>query len=204
MFMLYGLLLGLLIGFATGGRPARLGHLQFRWGALAMIGLAIQLVLFSSPLTNSFGDAAPLIYVGSTLLVLAAVLRNAALPGLALVAVGATSNLIAIIGNGGFMPATPGALAALGKRAPEGYSNSAVVADPVAPLLTDIFALPTWLPFANVFSIGDVFITAGIAVAVAWGMHMRPDDRSGASRNLPRLAGLGGTAGGLGSGAGRP
>ena len=40
----------------------------------------------------------------------------------------------------------------------------------MAPL-TDIFALPTWLPFTNVFSIGDILIALGIAIAVATAMR---------------------------------
>jgi Family of unknown function (DUF5317) len=29
--------------------------------------------------------------------------------------------------------------------------------------LTDVFAIPAWLPMANVFSVGDVLIAIGIA-----------------------------------------
>ena len=37
--------------------------------------------------------------------------------------------------------------------------------------LTDIFALPGWLPGANVFSLGDVLIGVGVAVVIALGMR---------------------------------
>ena len=37
--------------------------------------------------------------------------------------------------------------------------------------LTDIFALPAWLPLANVFSIGDVLIGVGIAATIALAMR---------------------------------
>ena len=59
-----------------------------------------------------------------------------------------------------------------------GFSNSVVMADPALWPLTDIFALPTWVPFANVFSIGDVLIGAGVALTIALGMR---GDRSTAS-----------------------
>ena len=49
------------------------------------------------------------------------------MPGMPLVALGAACNLAAILANGGYMPASPGALAALGKAAPTIYSNSAVL-----------------------------------------------------------------------------
>jgi hypothetical protein len=117
------------------------------------------------------------------------VVRNARLAGLATVALGAASNLAAIMANGGYMPASPGALAALGKSIGEAYSNSTVATAPVLAPLTDVFALPRWLPFANVFSIGDVLICIGVAVAVATLM------RGGASRNLPRRYSQPGTTG---------
>jgi hypothetical protein len=39
--------------------------------------------------------------------------------------------------------------------------------------LTDIFTLPPWVPFANVFSIGDVLIGLGVVVVIALGMRQR-------------------------------
>ena len=90
---------------------------------------------------------------------------------MAIVALGAISNLSAIVLNGGYMPADPGAMAALGKIEPTAYSNSAVLPDPVVKPLTDIFALPAWLPFANVFSIGDVLIAVGVVVVIVAAMR---------------------------------
>ncbi|MER3487694.1 MAG: hypothetical protein C4307_02625 [Chloroflexota bacterium] len=167
MFVLYAVLVGLVAGRLLGGRVANLGTLRIGWAPVAVVGLAIQLVLFSEPGAAFAGSAA------SSALVFAVVLRNLAVPGLPLVAIGAASNLLAIIANGGFMPADPGAVAALGGREVSGYSNSVVVDDPALRPLTDIFALPPWLPLANVFSLGDVAIAVGIAVAIAVGMRNR-------------------------------
>jgi len=106
--------------------------------------------------------------------VLAALLRNVAVPGLWVVAVGAFSNMAAIAANGGYMPADPGALASLG-RAPETvYSNSSVVAHPALQPLTDIFAIPHGVPFANVFSVGDVLIGLGVVLAIVVAMKRAP------------------------------
>lgn len=182
MFVLYAVLAGLLVGRLLGGRLANLGALRIRWAPAALIGLAIQLVLFSEPGAALAGPAAPVVYVASSALVFLVVLANLAVPGLPLVALGAASNLVAIVANGGFMPADPAAVAALGGREPGGYSNSVVVVDPALWPLTDIFALPAWLPLANVFSIGDVAIAVGIAVAVATGM--RPRDGTDGPRRL--------------------
>ena len=39
--------------------------------------------------------------------------------------------------------------------------------------LFDIFAMPTWIPLANVFSVGDALIGVGAAIAVVAAMHGR-------------------------------
>ncbi len=181
MFILYAVLIGPLAGLVLGGRPAALGALKFRWGWLAVAGFAIQLVLFSAPVTDRIGSLGVPIYVGSTALVLAALLRNVALPGMAVVALGALSNLAAIATNGGYMPADPGALAALGRSPATIYSNSAVVAHPVLQPLTDIFALPHPIPFANVFSVGDVLIGIGVVIVIVVAMRSGLDQEPAAS-----------------------
>lgn len=178
MFILYAIPVGLLLGLVRGGRLGSLADLRFEWGWLVMAGLVAQVALFSEPVGRVVGGATPILYVVSTALVLAAVLRNWRLPGLRLVALGAISNLVAIIANGGYMPADPGALALAGMDASIQYSNSIVTNQPVLAPLTDIFAMPDWMPFANVFSIGDLLIGAGIVVAIAAGMARRPGDES--------------------------
>jgi hypothetical protein len=170
MFILYAIPIGLLAGFLIGGRLEGLSGLRIRWGWLAVAGLAVQIALFSEPVGSSVGDAGPAIYVVSNLAVIAAVVRNIAIPGLALVAVGAASNLVAILANGGAMPADPAALAAAGIDT-AGQTNSVVTGEPVLRPLTDIFAMPAWLPFANVFSIGDVLIGVGVAATIALAMR---------------------------------
>jgi hypothetical protein len=171
MFILYAVIIGLLVGLAVGGRPAGLAELRFRWPWIFMTGLAVQLVLFSDAVTERIGESGMPIYVASTLVVLVAVLGNWRIPGMLVVALGALSNLVAIVANGGYMPASTDAMAALGKVPKTVYSNSVVVPDPALAPLTDIFALPTWLPFANVFSAGDVLIGIGVVLVLALTMR---------------------------------
>lgn len=193
MFLLYAVALGVLAGFLTGGRPSGLGALPVRWPAVALAGLAFQVVLFTDAVAGRVGDLGPPLYVGSTLVVLAAIVRNADIPGIRLVVAGAVSNLAAILANGGYMPASLDALTSLGKGAPEIYSNSSVVPAPVLEPLTDIFALPAWLPGANVFSVGDILIGFGMALVIVLAMH-RPAAASAAS--TPSTGGLAGSPGG--------
>lgn len=179
VFILYAIPLGILAGYLLGGRLDRLGDIRFHWGWLAVAGLIVQVGLFSSGLGDILGPASgAVVYVLSTAAVLVAVLRNLAMPGMALVALGAASNLAAIVANGGVMPTTAAALRAAGMDPDDGFSNSAVLADPALSLLTDIFALPAWLPFANVFSIGDVLLGLGVAVVIAMGMRQGATLRS--------------------------
>jgi len=174
MFMLYGVVIGLVAGLLLRGRPAGLAALELRWAPVMVAGLLAQVVLFADPVASRVGTLGPPLYVASTLVVFAAVARNLRIPGMVLVLAGAACNLVAIIANGGFMPASPTALEALHRVAATGYSNSAVIAAPALPWLTDILALPGWLPWANVFSIGDALIAVGVAVVIAAAMRTRP------------------------------
>lgn len=173
VFILYAVLAGLVIGLLTGGSAARLGELHFRWAPLVAVGMAVQLLLFSTSLGDVLGPWAPVVYIASNLAVLAAVWRNLSIPGLPLVLVGGATNLVAIVANGGYMPVSPGAVAAMGRLPREGYTNSRLVDGVVLGPLTDLFAMPTWVPAANVFSIGDVLIGVGAAIAVVAAMHGR-------------------------------
>jgi hypothetical protein len=92
------------------------------------------------------------------------------------VSVGLLCNLIAVVANGGLMPVRPTALRDAGLT----YhlkNNSISAAHPHLGWLTDRWAAPDWLPFANVFSIGDVLIAAGTIVIICLAM------RSGSEAN---------------------
>ena len=176
MFVLLAIPLGVVLGLLLGGHLERLGSLRFAWPWLAIAGLAVQVLLFSPALADRIApDAGAAIYVASTAAVLLAVLRNLRVPGMALVALGAASNLAAVVANGGVMPTTEIALATAGLAPTEAFSNSAVLPGPRLAPLTDIFAIPAGLPLANVFSVGDLLIGLGIAAVVALGMRHGSD-----------------------------
>jgi hypothetical protein len=173
LFILYAVLIGFVLGLLTGGRPAGLAEVHLRWSWVIVTGLVVQVLLFSDPVSGRIGALGPPIYVASTAMVIAAVVANRAIPGMLVVAIGAASNLIAIVANGGYMPVSAGAAAILGAHQPPAYSNSAQIPDPLLAPLTDIFALPPWVPFANVFSIGDVLIGVGIVIVIVSAMRSR-------------------------------
>jgi hypothetical protein len=171
VFILYAIPAGILAGFLLGGRLQGLSTIKFRWAWVFMLGLAVQLVLFSDFVTERIGEAGVPIYVGSTLAVAVVIAMNLRIRGLSIVLLGAVSNLAAIIANGGYMPASVAAMESLGKPVKGGYSNSSFVPDPALPWLTDIFALPAWLPFSNVFSVGDILIGFGVVIVIASAMR---------------------------------
>lgn len=171
MFILYSFVIGIVAGFLAGGRLSGLASVQLKWAWVMLAGFVVQVVLFSEPVSARIGALGPPVYVASTAVVIGSIFANRAIPGMLIVAAGALSNLVAIVANGGYMPADPAALTALGAAHPTAYSNSAIVADPVLAPLTDIFALPTWVPFANVFSVGDVLIGLGVVVVIVTAMR---------------------------------
>jgi hypothetical protein len=170
VFILYAIPVGLVAGWLLGGRLEGLADIRFRLAPLAIAALLVQVALFSPLADGLTAEAGRAIYVASTAVVLLVVVANLHLTGVFLVVVGAASNLAAIVANGGVMPASPAALAAVGAGIGT-HTNSAVLARPALEPLTDIFATPSWIPFANVFSIGDVLIGVGVAVAIAGAMR---------------------------------
>ena len=181
MFILYALVIGIALGLLLGGDLAQLGELKLRFAWVCVLGLAVQLVLFSDPVTERIGALGVPIYVVSTVAVAVAVAANYRIQGMAVVALGAFCNLAAIAANGGYMPTTAEAMAATGFSEKTVYSNSALLSDPNLPWLIDRFAMPTWIPSHNVFSIGDVLIGLGVVIVIVVAMRRRQAVLAGAS-----------------------
>jgi hypothetical protein len=182
MLLLYAVVIGLIAGLLTGGKIAALGAAHIRLAPVALVGFLAQLLLFSSPLAAMVGPWGPSLYVVSTVAVLMALVVNLRQPGFWLIIVGALCNFAVIVANGGQMPASPDAWAALTGVAAvptDVFTNSHLAGpDTVFPFLGDNFVLPRPFPLANVFSIGDVLIGLGGGLFVFQQMH---------GRVLPRL-----------------
>ena len=171
MILLASIPIGIGLGLLLKGRITALTGLHFAWAPIAIIGLLVQVALFTPSGAELAGDRGPLIYVASTAAVLTAVARNLRTSGMPIVAVGSLLNLVAIAANGGAMPTTTEALAAAGLGGPGAYTNSVVVASPALSFLTDIFAIPAGVPLANVFSVGDALIGLGIVLVIVSAMR---------------------------------
>jgi hypothetical protein len=168
------ILAGLLAGYALGGRLRNLEGLNLSLTWLVILALAVQIVIFS-PLTDRLGETvvvtAHLATYGLLLVFVAANRRNV---GIVVAGVGIALNAAVIAANGGYMPASRAALEFAGlPTAVEPHNNSAVADGAVRLLpLGDVMAVPDWVPLiANVFSVGDLLISVGVAVMLATAMR---------------------------------
>jgi hypothetical protein len=91
---------------------------------------------------------------------------NWRLPGVVLILFGAVLNLSAIAANSGVMPAEPAALHRAGIVETKEFENSAPVKHARLQALGDVFAVPSSIPLANVFSVGDVIIDMGAIMLI--------------------------------------
>lgn len=179
-------LLGLVSVPLTGGRLWRLAHLRLRWLPVVAAAFAVQ-ILIVNVIPGGDEDLRSAIHVGTYAVLAVVIARNLRLPGLPLIALGGLSNASAIVANGGVMPAREGALKTAGMTAdPAEFTNSALVQDPNLWYLGDVFAVPSWVPAANVFSVGDLLLVAGAWVL----MHSVCRTRLRLRRRPPEAAGL--------------
>ncbi len=167
------LITGIAAGFARGGRLRNLEHLDLRLSWLVLVALGIQIVIFSplgAPLSEAIAIAA---HLSSYALLLTFALLNRRHAGICVAGIGTALNVIAIAANGGYMPTTERALSFAGLDVERGAHNNSLLDEGVRLLpLGDIMAVPDWVPLvANVFSIGDVLIAAGVALLLATAMR---------------------------------
>ena len=175
-----GLIAPLLIATATalvlGGSLDAWGQQRVRWWPLILLALGIQLPLYSPPFDAwpPVVAAGPLLGFVTMALVVVVLVRNATGPVRAaclLAALGVTLNLAVILANGGWMPRAEELVSLLGSGGIQGAGQPDLVATNTAPMgsatrlawLSDWIAQPSWLPMANLVSIGDLLLAAGAA-----------------------------------------
>jgi hypothetical protein len=179
MIFLYGVAIGVVAGYLLGGRVGRLVAVPLRNPWILFVALLIQLAifpLFSDRPLIPFGTA--VLHGLSYFLVFVWLLRNLRIRPLWSIAGGASLNAIAILSNGGYMPASVAALERAGlavtaQRLVGGgtYGNIIQMGDQTRlNFLGDWIALPDWIPFATVLSMGDLMIMIGLAWLIARGM----------------------------------
>jgi len=164
------LLIVLAVGFVLlvpvlGGDLRGLGRLELRRPELALADLGLQVVV-TSVIPGADHTLLSALHLGSYALAGWFVWANRSLSGILPMAAGGALNLAAIVANGGVMPASARAIALSGLDVGDGFANSAALADPRLLFLGDIIPVPAG-PVANVLSVGDLVLFAGLALLLA-------------------------------------
>jgi MFS family permease len=173
--LIAGIVLGFALGLLLRGRAGNLLGAELRWPG-ALFGAVLLRFGTELAVRNAFEPAEALrlpLYAAAFALLLAAVWHNRALPGMLVVLVGATANGLAIVVNGGWMPVWRPSLALAGFTTTDLVPTFHVLLPETLGLdflrmagpFGDLIPVP--LPFlANVASVGDIFISAGLGLFV--------------------------------------
>jgi MFS family permease len=171
--LLGGILLGLVLGLLAGGSLANLGTVRLRWVAFLFAAVLVRFTTETALGANlAIAEALQLpLFALAYGMLLAGLWVNRGHPGMSLAFVGVLANATAIIVNGGFMPIWEPSLLAAGFTETDvrtGFhvilSSNADTADFLVHVgfLGDVIPVPIQ-PIQNVASIGDLFLTAGLA-----------------------------------------
>jgi hypothetical protein len=166
-----GIVLGLVLGLLSGGRFTNLSLIRLRWTGLLVAAVVVR---FATEILLEQGVAVvdtlriPLLALGFGLL-LVALWVNRGYPGLGLAFVGILLNSIVILVNGGYMPIWATSLTAAGLSPVDVTSALHIVLPGDATdflihllIIGDVIPIPI-PPVQNVASLGDLFITLGLA-----------------------------------------
>lgn len=174
MIVIWGILLGVVVGFLRGGTFANLGTLRLRGVLLVFAALGIQLLTFPTPWWPQppLAPVSAIAHIASYVLIAVFVVINRRVRGIVGIALGGFLNVVVIVANGGHMPSKLSALAASGNveaathlAENPGRTVGNVVAmgpDTRLNILGDRMYLPQWVPFGASFSIGDAVLAIGM------------------------------------------
>ena len=171
MLVLVPLVLGLLIGVASGGKIGNLAHLKLRWPWFVLAALLIREAAVIDPLSRI--DGIQYLYAASLGgLVGWTAWHVKRVPGVWVVTLGAAMNLVVILVNGARMPVAAGLAGSLLER---GHVGQYVVMGPGTNLnwLADWIGFP-W-PVKGAYSPGDLVIAVGIGIVVLLGTVHQSD-----------------------------
>ena len=165
--MLLAAIPALALLWGLGGHLNAILEREWRYLWLIWVSLGVQLALFTPYGPDLPETVVRITHVVTYLPIIGFLVMNRD-AGLTVTAVGIILNLVAITANGGLMPADATAQQVFyDGRADYGNLLNTDNVSPRMLFLGDIMALPSWFPWANAFSIGDVLIAAGFLWAVA-------------------------------------
>ena len=201
--LIAGIVLGLVLGLLAGGSIGNLGTVRLRWVGFLFAAVIVRFTTETALGANlAIAEALqlPLFAVAYGML-LVGLWVNRAHPGMSLAFVGVLGNALVIVVNGGFMPIWQPSLFAAGFAETDVRTGFHVVLDAGAGtadfllhlgFLGDVIPVP--LPFIrNVASIGDLFLTAGLAfflfaTVVRYPQELDEEEEAAVRRRLAGVA----------------
>ncbi len=180
-----GIALGLVFGLIAGGNLVNLASIRLQ--RLGLLAVALLLRVATELLLNA--GVAPVetlrvpLFAGAFLLLLVALWANRTYPGMILVFIGILSNAVVILVNGGYMPIWEPALIAAGLTPADVTSSIHYILPPALDAnfllhlgpLADVIPIP--LPIIqNVASVGDAFLTLGLAFFLFAAVQRTPQE----------------------------
>jgi hypothetical protein len=177
----------------TKRRLPAISRFEIRFGWLVLLAFSAQLFVIYVG-TGEAETFSRFIFPLSYVLLGAFVVLNWRHAGLLIIGVGLSLNFLAIVANGGLMPASPERLVAAGRAddlaglelgEPVPNSKNVLLADDDTHLrfLTDRIEVAEESPFP-LFSLGDLFIFAGLILTL---LEILLSFSQGASRDRPSL-----------------
>ena len=169
--MLVAVAVALVLGLLIGGRPENLSQIRFRWGMFLFVAVVVRYGT-EAAIRYGVGPVEALrfpLYAVAFAAIAAILWANRAQPGLLVAAAGVTSNGLAIVLNGGWMPVWRPALELVGMTP----ADLAVSFHRLLPEQLGLEFLLRGGPFGdlvpvplpvltNVASIGDAFVAIGL------------------------------------------
>ncbi len=167
----------LLAALALGGSLTRWGETHLVGWHWAVAAFAVELLIYNPPLYYEpwFITWGPWIWVATKVVMIGVAVANARIDARLLspwtvATLGLLLNTVVIVANGGHMPQDDGARQQVwgasdpfADTRPRLTNVKPLDAETHLPFLADVIPQPEWLPRRNVQSVGDVFLSFGLA-----------------------------------------
>lgn len=178
MIVLWGIVIGVVVGFIRGGNLENLGSIRFRALWLVFAALGLQFLIFPTPWWSvpAIVQTSAIPHVLSYVMLATFLVLNRSIPSIWIIVTGGLMNIAVIVANRGYMPTNTDNLAKSGN--PEvakvlSETPGTTVGNVIAMsdttrlnLLADRFYLPQWVPFGTSFSIGDFVLAIGMVLLI--------------------------------------
>jgi hypothetical protein len=183
MVAIYGVAIGLTLGWLRGGQLSELRNLRLRLGWVVLPAALLQLLVVTDPwaIWREPGMAGLLLMISYAPFV-AFIAANPRVPGLAVAGIGLALNLVVMLANGGLMPVSPQSqLAAghpedreiiVGARTSAGKGIILPASETRLAFLSDTIVMPPF-PRPMIVSLGDLVMVGGLAYGVHAAMRRR-------------------------------